>query len=146
MLKKDLKIPKNVLEESVVIAKERGYPDAYLIEREIKKREYSVVEVEEELISTLKGEIHLKKADCSVLALALKYGEDAILNDNKLAIVAESLDIRTISSPDLLLDALLSKIITIEEFKDSLYLLEKNQRISHELMEYYLRIGEKEVK
>lgn len=145
-LRKDIKVPKNVFDESVVIAKEKGYSDAYLIEKEIKKDEYSIAEIEEGLVSTLEDETHLGKADCSVLALALKYGEEVIVNDNKLSIVAESLDIKTITSPDLLLNALLLKIIDFEEFKDSLYSLEKNQRVSHELMEYYLRIGEKEVR
>ena len=135
-------IPPKVFEETVAIPKEEGYPDAFLIEENLKKGLLAVEKIEvnrevEEMVDRLR----IRGGEADVFRL-YKLGEfDAISSDDgKFLEILDALVIPYLTPSALIIYFFRKKIISREEAET--YINNLKEMISDE--EYYLAVREVE--
>jgi predicted nucleic acid-binding protein len=148
-LKIDIILPDEVYEEAVIIGKQKEIADAIVIESFLNKHHIKIVSVEKSDKQSLRQSLNkmLSKGDEAVLALAVKRKETKIItNDDGLGKIASALGFSVHATPDLLLQGLLTKLFTVEEFEVFMRGLVIENRVSSVVAELYLMEGKKYVK
>jgi len=136
----DVYIPIKVYEETVTIPKKEGFPDAFLIEENLKKGLLVIEEINED-----------QNIDEMVISLGMGYGEadvfrlyksgdfDAISSDDRRFLkIIDALNLPYLTSTALIVYLFNKKIFTKSEALSYLYNLK--EMVSDE--EYYLAIKE----
>jgi len=142
-------LPHEVYEEAVINGEEKGIADAIVIKGFIKNYGIEIVGTKRNFIKALRSQINrnLSKGDEAVLSLAFSVGAKEVLtNDDGLGKIAMGLGFRVIATPDLLMEALKEKVITIQDFENFVRGLVVENRVSSALAELYLMEGKKHVK
>ena len=142
-------MPHEVYEEAVINGEEKGIADAIVIKGFIKNYGIEIVGTKRNFIKALRSQINrnLSKGDEAVLSLAFSVGAKEVLtNDDGLGKIAMGLGFRVIATPDLLMEALKEKVITIQDFENFVRGLVVENRVSSALAELYLMEGKKHVK
>lgn len=145
-LRKDIKAPKIVYDETVKQGKEQNLIDATKIEELFDKEIIKCEEVDKKLIENLKEKIgrNLGEGDYHVLVLAKKERVSEILTDDlTLATIMQIQGFQPLSSSDLLLEALGKRLIILKEFNSAIRNLVIEKRLSYKEAEKYMMEGEK---
>ena len=135
-------IPPKVVEEAIKIPKEEGYPDAFLIEENLKKGLLEVGKIEEkEEADEMIDRLRIRGGEADVFRL-YKPGEfNAISSDDgKFLEILDALDIPYLTPSALIIYLLKEKVLSKEETKR--YINNLKEMISSE--EYYLAMREVE--
>lgn len=151
IMKLDLKVivPSEIYAEAILRGGEKGYLDADLIKNFINLHSIRVVDVKTGLIAAARRMISkaLAKGDANVIALAMREKVKTILTDDDgLGKIAYSLGYTVKASPDLLLDGLRKKVLSVAEFESYMRGLVIENRLNSVVAELYLMEGEKYVK
>jgi len=133
-------IPPKVFEEAVKIPKEEGYPDAFLIEENIKKGLLSIGKFEEDQHSEeMITRLELGYGEADVLRLYKSRGFDVVSSDDRRFLkILDSLDIPYMTPTAFIINLLKKKILSKAEAKT--YINNLKEMISDE--EYFLAISE----
>ncbi len=133
-------IPPKVFEEAIKIPKEEGYPDALLIEENLKKGLLEVEKIEDkEEVGEMTDRLRMRGGEAEVFRL-YKSGEfDAISSDDgKFLKILDALDIPYLTPSALIVHLFKKKVLSKE--KAETYINELKEMVSDE--EYYLAIRE----
>ena len=135
-------IPPKVVEETVEIPKEEGYPDAFLIEANLKKGLLEVGEIEEkEEVEEMIDRLRIKGGEADVFRLYKSGRFDAISSDDgKFLEILDALNIPYLTPSALVVH--LFKMKGLSKKETETYINELKEMISDE--EYYLAIREVE--
>lgn len=147
-LRKNVVLPREVYEEAVINGEEKGIANAIVIKGFIKNYGIEIVGTKRNFIKALRSQINrnLSKGDEAVLSSAFSVGAKEVLtNDDGLGRIAMGLGFRVIATPDLLMEALKEKVITIQDFENFVRGLVVENRVSSALAELYLMEGKKHV-
>ena len=120
LLKKFFKkvfIPKEVFEEVVIVGKKENHIDAILAEEAIKEGWIIVQECNE--LPQLK-EFGIDKGETEAISLALKLKAPILLDQTHARIAAKAVGLKPHGTLFILLKALKKKLISFDEFIDSL--------------------------
>jgi predicted nucleic acid-binding protein len=137
-------IPKEVYNEVIVKGKKEAYGDAFVIEKEINNfifiKELNVKYKRE--AEKLRGIIGSGESEAILLCLQEKA--DLFLIDNlEPRKIAEAKKIKCRSTPGVLLEALKKRIITFEDYDNSIKELAKHAWLSGDIIIYFLEAGYK---
>ena len=135
-------IPPKVVEETVEIPKEEGYPDAFLIEENLKKGLLAVEKIEENKeVEEMVARLRVSGGESDVFRLYKSGGFDAVSSDDgKFLEILDALDIPFLTPSALVVHLLKKKVLSRDEAET--YINELKEMISDE--EYYLAISEVE--
>ena len=135
-------IPPKVVEETVKIPKEEGYPDAFLIEANLKKGLLVVEKIEEnEEVEEMVARLRIRGGEADVFRLYKSKEVDAISSDDgKFLEILDALDIPYLTPSALIVH--LFKMNVLSKKGTETYITELKEMISDE--EYYLAIREVE--
>ena len=132
-------IPKSVYEEVVIKGKDKGFPDAEVVERAVKDGWIKVVEVQTE-----KEFDEIERGEAEAIELALKESLDLLVDDSTARVVASSLGVRPIGTLRVLYLAVKNGLISKYNAKKTLSLMIKEGfRISIEVYSRFLEELEK---
>lgn len=147
--KKDLFLPTEVYQESVIEGENRNLPDATLIKRFIEQNKIPIIKVKDISKEILFSKINkvLSEGDSAVLALALQEKASGIIaDDDGLIKIALSLGFEINTSPDLLLESFKNSIINYHTYENYIRNLVIDNRLYYKIAEYYILEGKKYVK
>ena len=135
-------IPPKVVEETVTIPKEEGYPDAFLIEENFKKGLLAVEKIEEnEEVEEMVARLRMSGGEADVFRLFKSGGFDAVSSDDcKFLEILDALDMPYITPSALIVHLLKKKVLSKGDAER--YINNLKGMISDE--EYYLAIREVE--
>jgi hypothetical protein len=135
-------IPPKVVEETVEIPKEEGYPDAFLIEANLKKGLLAVVKIEENKeVEEMVARLRMRGGEADVFRLYKSGGFDAVSSDDgKFLEILDALDVPYMT-PSAIVVHLFRKKVLLKGDAES-YINNLKEMISDE--EYYLAIREVE--
>ena len=130
-------IPKSVYEEVVTRGKDKGFPDAEVVERAVKDGWIKVVEVQTE-----KEFDEIERGEAEAIELALKESLDLLVDDSTARVISSSLGVRPIGTLRVLYLAVKNGLIS--NAKKTLNLMIKEGfRISIEVCSRFLEELEK---
>lgn len=135
-------IPPKIFEETVKMPKEEGYPDAFLIEENLKNGLLEVGKIEEnEEVEEMIKRLGIKGGEADVFRLYRSGGFNVISSDDsKFLEILDALDVPYITPSSLIIYLLKRGILLREDAKT--YINNLKEIISDE--EYYLAIKEVE--
>jgi predicted nucleic acid-binding protein len=145
-LKSSLIIPEIVYQEAVVDGEKKSFPDAFVIKDFIRKSNLKIITVKKMHIQSIRKKIgrSLAPGDEAVLACILQEkANEVITNDEGLGRIAMTLNVGVQASCDLLLQGLISGIMTNNEYEDYLRSLVIENRITSIVAEFYILEGKK---
>ncbi len=144
VIKKRVVTPQYVYEESVVEGKRKNKQDAYIINKyfvdgTLQKKD-TTKKSWDEVKRILSKEI--KKGDHDVLALAIQLNAKEILtDDDALCRIAIVLGLTSLSSADILLEALITGVISLEKYELLIRSLVLENRLSERIAQLYIIKG-----
>lgn len=145
-LRRLLKAPEAVYNETIVEGNKKGVIDALKIEKIFSEGKIKLLDVRHEQVNKIKQDIGKKlgDGDYEVLGLAKQENAKEILTDDiTMSAIALVLGFQPISSPDILLESLGRKLIDLDDFRVSIRLLAIERRIGADIAEVYILEGEK---
>ncbi len=117
---KELIIPRNVFEEVVVKGKDRGKPDALVIERLVDEGFFKIENAGgSELYNKLKDNENLSQADVEVLVLARERDGTAIMDEDYARRIAEAEGIQCRGTIHLIFSLLKEGMISKEDARET---------------------------
>jgi glycosyltransferase involved in cell wall biosynthesis/predicted nucleic acid-binding protein len=129
-------IPSSVYEESIMRAKEKGFEDAYLLEKFVEEKRIKVLEVKGEMGRKIQNFFNLHSGERDAIALTIELGKKYIFCDDKKAINAcKILRLKFISALDILLAMYRREKISKEDTKKYLDKLEEFGWYDYKLIE-----------
>jgi len=133
-------IPPKVFEETITIPKEEGYPDAFLIEENLKKGLLEVGIIEEKGdVEQMIERLGIKGGEADVFRLYKSGVFDVISSDDgKFLGILDALDIPYMTPSAIIVHLYKKKVLSREEAES--YIINLKEMISDE--EYYLAINE----
>ena len=148
-LRTDVSVPYEIYEEAVSAGEKRGFADATVIRHFIDKQRIRIARVKTPFRTALRKRSNkiLTKGDESVLSLAMQgRANEIISNDDGLGKLAMALGFDVKATPDLLMEALEKKRLSIEDFEIFIKGLVIENRLSSAVAELYVLEGRKDVK
>lgn len=135
-------IPPKIVEETIEIPKEEGYPDAFLIEENLKKGLLEVGEIEEKgEVDEMIDRLRIRGGEADVFRLYKSGDVDAISSDDgKFLEILDALDIPYLTPSALIIQLFKRKVLS--KIEAETYINKLKEMISDE--EYYLAIREVE--
>jgi hypothetical protein len=135
-------IPPKIVEETVEIPKEEGYPDAFLIEENLKKGLLEVGEIEEKgEVDEMIDRLRIRGGEADVFRLYKSGDVDAISSDDgKFLEILDVLDIPYLTPSALIIHLFKRKVLS--KIEAETYINKLKEMSSDE--EYYLAIREVE--
>ena len=143
-LYREVSIPKEVHKEVILMGKQEGYADAFLIEKAIN--DFIVVKDLKEKHEEEATKLHkiIGSGETGAIILAIKEKADLLLIDNlEPRKIAETQNIKCRSTPGILLEAYKKGIISHEEYTNSIKLLSKIAWLSGDIVAHFLDQGYK---
>jgi len=133
-------IPPKVFGETITIPKEEGYPDAFLIEENLRKGLLEVVIIEEkEDVEQMIERLGIKGGEADVFRMYRSGVFDVISSDDsKFLGILDALDIPYMTPSAIIVHLYKKKVLSREEAER--YIINLKEMISDE--EYYLAINE----
>lgn len=136
-------IPEEVRKEIVDKGKEQKVPDAFIVDKNIKK---GWVKVKKVKIFNKLEEFGIDKGEAEVISLAIKLKKEVLIDQTHARLAAKSFGLRPKGTIFVLLKALRLNLINYEEYLKSLEdLVKANFRMSDEVYLEAVRLG-KEIK
>lgn len=138
----DAYIPPKVFEETVTIAKKEGFPDAFLIEENLKKGLLVIEEInEDQHIEEMVTSLGMGYGEADVFRLYKSGNYDVISSDDRRFLkIIDALNLPYLTSTALIVYLFNKKVFTKSDALSHLYNLK--EMVSDE--EYYLAIKEVE--
>lgn len=136
-------IPVEVFNEVVIRGKENQHPDAFVIEAAVEEGWIEVKEIE--AVAELE-EFGIDSGEAQAISLAKSLGVPGLLDQTHARIAAKTLGLKPRGTIFVLLAALRKKLLTYEEYQDSLEeLVKAGFRMNDEVYLAAVRMG-KEIK
>lgn len=143
-LYKKVYIPKEVYNEVIIKGKEEKYSDAFIIEKQINEfifvKELNKNNSEEaEKLNRIIG-----TGESAAIMLSIQEKTNLLLIDNlEPRKIAEIKNIKCRSTPGIVLEALKSKIINVEEYEDAIKKLSEHAWLSGDIVAHFLEQANK---
>lgn len=144
-LNEEIISPQTVYEETVEEGKKKNLIDATLIDALFQQGVIKKIEVKKDNLEKLKKILgrKLTRGDHEVVSLTFQINSDKVLtDDDNLSRIVESVGLKSISTPDLLLQNLKNKLLSLVEFKDLINELVLKNRISQRIAMLYISRGD----
>lgn len=144
LLKNEVVIPLYVYEESVIEGKRKNKQDAYIIDKYFVDGTLQKKDVMKKSWDDVKRILsrELNRGDHDVLALAIQLNAKEILTDDDgLSKAAIVLGLTPVSSPDILLKALIKRVISLEKYELLIRSLVLENRLSERIAQLYIIKG-----
>lgn len=134
-----IKIPVEVKIEVVDHGKQKGFSDSLLIEREIEKGKFEIIEIETEARFEKTARIAgLHPAEISVIFYAFEHDHIALLDEDTARVFAQGVGVKIKGSLGLLIEGLENGIISHQEAIEGLKKLAQIMYLSSEVYQFVL--------